>query len=93
MGNANALCRSDDWKALITDAKSRNCYMNMDSLPKDFSISKGPPPNYFPSRFSSGARGSGPGGPWPRLFDIRSESNPGPRLDDDKPKQFLNRRD
>ncbi|KAI9094788.1 hypothetical protein K1719_026594 [Acacia pycnantha] len=42
MGNANALVQSDDWGALIADAKSRNCLMDMDSLPKDFLVPKGP---------------------------------------------------
>lgn len=36
MGNANALVQSDDWAALIDDAKARNCYLDMDSLPKEF---------------------------------------------------------
>ncbi|KAE8666823.1 alcohol dehydrogenase-like 7 [Hibiscus syriacus] len=36
MGNASALVQSDDWVTLIADAKARNCYMDMDSLPKDF---------------------------------------------------------
>ncbi|KAK4390269.1 putative helicase DDB [Sesamum angolense] len=36
MGNANALVQSEDWAALIADSKTRNCYLDMDSLPKDF---------------------------------------------------------
>lgn len=36
MGNANALVQSDDWAALIDDAKARKCYLDMDSLPKEF---------------------------------------------------------
>lgn len=36
MGNANALVQSDDWAALIDDAKARNCYLDVDSLPKEF---------------------------------------------------------
>ncbi|XP_057794534.1 helicase sen1-like isoform X2 [Salvia miltiorrhiza] len=36
MGNASALVQSDDWAALIDDAKARNCYLDMDSLPKEF---------------------------------------------------------
>lgn len=43
MGNAAALKQSNDWSALIDDAKARGCYMDMDSLPRDF----------FPSRHSS----------------------------------------
>ncbi|KAK1406766.1 hypothetical protein QVD17_38374 [Tagetes erecta] len=59
MGNAGALAQSDDWAALIADAKARKCYMNMDSLPKDFLATPkaaqppppphyGPPPSYCP---------------------------------------------
>ncbi|KAJ1699268.1 hypothetical protein LUZ63_007780 [Rhynchospora breviuscula] len=36
VGNANALMQSDDWAALIEDAKSRKCFMDMDSIPKEF---------------------------------------------------------
>lgn len=93
MGNANALMQSDDWAALITDAKARKCYMDMDSLPKEFLITKGPPYNSFPSKFSSGARGLRPGGPRSRLFDMHTESKPGPVLDEEKPKHFSNRKD
>lgn len=53
MGNASTLVQSEDWAALIADAKTRECYMDMDSIPKDF---MGPPPSaYGPpqSRFSN----------------------------------------
>ncbi|XP_076932417.1 putative helicase MAGATAMA 3 [Bidens hawaiensis] len=56
MGNASTLVQSDDWAALIADAKTRQCYMDMDSVPKDF---MGPnvaqPPAYGPpqARFSN----------------------------------------
>ncbi|CAL9223572.1 unnamed protein product, partial [Arabidopsis halleri] len=42
MGNASALMKSEDWAALITDARGRNCFMEMDSLPLDFLIPKVP---------------------------------------------------
>ncbi|CBI19136.3 unnamed protein product, partial [Vitis vinifera] len=42
MGNANALMQSDDWAALISDARARSCYLDMDSLPKEFLVPKGP---------------------------------------------------
>ncbi|KAH6759013.1 P-loop containing nucleoside triphosphate hydrolases superfamily protein [Perilla frutescens var. frutescens] len=60
MGNANALVQSDDWAALIDDAKARNCYLDMDSLPKEF-IPEPSTYGAFPSKISS-ARGlrSGP---------------------------------
>ncbi|CAA6658041.1 unnamed protein product [Spirodela intermedia] len=35
VGNANALMQSDDWAALITDAKSRKCFMDLDSIPRN----------------------------------------------------------
>ncbi|CAN1841286.1 Helicase SEN1 [Linum perenne] len=41
MGNASSLMKSEDWAALITDAKGRSCFMDMDSLPKDFLVPKG----------------------------------------------------
>ncbi|KAI3820292.1 hypothetical protein L1987_07837 [Smallanthus sonchifolius] len=58
MGNASALVQSDDWAALIADAKARKCYMDMDSLPKDFLAAPKaapPPPHYGPPppRFSN----------------------------------------
>ncbi|KAI3760810.1 hypothetical protein L1987_51209 [Smallanthus sonchifolius] len=56
MGNANTLVQSDDWAALIADAKTRECYMNMDSIPKDFMGPKvSPAPVYGPpqARFSN----------------------------------------
>ncbi|XP_057536005.1 uncharacterized ATP-dependent helicase C29A10.10c-like [Amaranthus tricolor] len=93
MGNANALMQSDDWAALITDAKARNCYMDMDSLPKDFVITKVPHHNSFPNKFSSGSRGLRPGGPRPRLFNTHAESKPRPVVDEDKPKHFSTRKD
>ncbi|XP_076900625.1 putative ATP-dependent helicase C29A10.10c isoform X2 [Bidens hawaiensis] len=46
MGNASTLVQSDDWAALIADAKARECYMDMDSVPKDFMVSKVPPSAY-----------------------------------------------
>ncbi|KAI7754256.1 hypothetical protein M8C21_018015, partial [Ambrosia artemisiifolia] len=56
MGNASTLVQSDDWAALIADAKTRECYMDMESIPKDFMGPKvPPPPAYGPpqARFSN----------------------------------------
>ncbi|XP_078436793.1 uncharacterized protein LOC144707525 [Wolffia australiana] len=36
VGNASALMQSEDWAALIADAKARKCFMDVDSIPKDF---------------------------------------------------------
>lgn len=41
VGNANALMQSDDWAALIADAKMRKCFMGMDSIPKELLVLKG----------------------------------------------------
>lgn len=41
VGNANALMQSDDWDALITDAKERKCFMGMDSIPTELLVLKG----------------------------------------------------
>lgn len=77
MGNANALVQSEDWAALINDAKSRNCYMDMDSLPKDFQVSKGPSYAPYPSKFPHAARGMRSAGPRPRSSDVPADFKPG----------------
>ncbi|KAM7252125.1 hypothetical protein ACFE04_024008 [Oxalis oulophora] len=66
LGNANSLMKCDDWAALIADAKARNCYTDMDSLPKDFMISRGP---VYPSM------GKVPSGP-PRGLRFGSRHRP-----------------
>ncbi|KAL1540501.1 helicase sen1-like [Salvia divinorum] len=53
MGNANALVQSDDWAALIDDSKARSCYLDMDSLPKEF-IPETPTYGAFPSKLAGG---------------------------------------
>ncbi|XVE95339.1 hypothetical protein REPUB_Repub02eG0088500 [Reevesia pubescens] len=93
MGNANALVQSDDWSSLIADAKARNCYMDMDSLPKDFPkdlISKdfsGPRVlGYPPSKGKpSNMRGLRSAGPRHRSLDMHIDSRSGtPSEDEDK---------
>ncbi|XWS25262.1 hypothetical protein CRYUN_Cryun27aG0054200 [Craigia yunnanensis] len=93
MGNASALVQSDDWAALISDAKARNCYMDMDSLPKDFPkdlLSKdfsGPRGLGFPSSQSkaSNMRGLRSAGPRHRSLDMHMDSRSGtPSEDEDK---------
>ncbi|XP_010541131.1 PREDICTED: uncharacterized ATP-dependent helicase C29A10.10c [Tarenaya hassleriana] len=61
MGNAAALVKSDDWAALINDAKARSCFMEMESLPKDFPVPKGPPPPNYSQKVPN-ARGARSGG-------------------------------
>ncbi|KAJ6919894.1 hypothetical protein NC651_013741 [Populus alba x Populus x berolinensis] len=81
MGNATSLVQSDDWSALVADAKARNCYMNMDSLPKDFFVLKG-----TQGKGSSNVRGLRLGGPRHRSFDMHMESRSGtPSEDDENP--------
>ncbi|CAN0877354.1 Helicase SEN1 [Linum grandiflorum] len=63
MGNAGSLMKSEDWAALITDAKGRSCFMDMDSLPKDFLVSKGMP---------GGSKGAAPS-------NVRNLRSGGPR--------------
>ncbi|KAJ9181814.1 hypothetical protein P3X46_005868 [Hevea brasiliensis] len=77
MGNANSLVQSDDWAALIADAKARNCYMDMDSLPKEFLVSKGMQGK------STNTRGLRLGGPRHRSMDIHMESRSGTPSEDD----------
>lgn len=40
VGNATALMQSDDWAAMIADAKSRNCFMDMERIPKELLVLK-----------------------------------------------------
>ncbi|KAI3819831.1 hypothetical protein L1987_13683 [Smallanthus sonchifolius] len=80
MGNASTLVQSDDWAALIADAKTRECYMDMDSLPKDFVALKVPPPAYGSpqARFSNTRNLKRPG------FRYRSYDHTESRSEDDE---------
>ncbi|XP_047954096.1 helicase sen1-like [Salvia hispanica] len=73
MGNAKALEQSDDWAALINDAKARKCYLDMNSLPKEF-FSEPSTYGAFSSTISN-ARGLGSG---PSYRPQESYSNFGP---------------
>lgn len=85
MGNASALVQSEDWAALISDAKSRNCYMDMDSLPKDFLVTKGPVYTPMPGKASSNIRGLRSGGPrYNRSMEMHMESRLGAPSEDDE---------
>lgn len=83
MGNANALMQSEDWAALIADAKARGCYMGMDSLPKDFLMSKVPVFNSVQDRDSS-MRGLRSSGSRFRPSDIFVEARSGTPSEDDE---------
>lgn len=84
MGNANTLIQSDDWGALIADAKSRNCYMDMESLPKDILIPKGPSYTPFPGRVLPNMRSLRNSGPRHRSLDMHMESRSGTPSEDDE---------
>lgn len=82
MGNANALVKSDDWSSLIKDAKARNCYMDMDSLPKDFVLPKSSPyPSYQAKNPSSRGMRTGLRH---RPYDVHMESRSGTPSEDDE---------
>ncbi|KAK8691905.1 hypothetical protein V6N13_075398 [Hibiscus sabdariffa] len=85
MGNAKALVQSNDWASLIADAKARNCYVDMDSLPRDFQkdlVSKeftrprgfGYPPSHGKA---SNTRSLRTAGPRHRSLDIHMDSRSG----------------
>ncbi|KAL3640759.1 hypothetical protein CASFOL_015727 [Castilleja foliolosa] len=90
MGNANALVQSEDWAALITDAKARNCYLDMDSLPKDifpeFTYN-----NTFPPKISNARGGSFKSGPrYHRPHDPHVESRSGTPSEDEEKSNSTN---
>ncbi|XP_052202174.1 helicase sen1-like [Diospyros lotus] len=85
VGNANTLVQSDDWSALIADAKSRNCYKNMVSLPKDFLIPRTRAHAQLPGKVSSNPRGFR-SGVRHRSFDMQTDPSSGtPSEADEKP--------
>lgn len=84
MGNATSLMQSDDWAALISDAKARNVYVDMDSLPKDFLVSKGPSYTPLPGKVLSSMRGLRSAGPRNRSLDVHIESRSGTPSEDDE---------
>ncbi|CAB4297605.1 unnamed protein product [Prunus armeniaca] len=83
VGNANALMQSDDWASLITDAKARKCYMDMETLPKEFLVPKGPY-TPLPGKPSSNMRGFRSAGPRHRSLDMHVESRSGTPSEDDE---------
>ncbi|CAE6168499.1 unnamed protein product [Arabidopsis arenosa] len=80
MGNASALMKCEDWAALITDAKARNCFMEMESIPKDFPVPK--VPSFIPK--APNARGFRSGGPRTRSVEMHPESRSGTPSEDDE---------
>ncbi|KAJ6825460.1 putative ATP-dependent helicase-like [Iris pallida] len=89
VGNANALMQSDDWAALITDAKSRNCFVDMESIPKELLVPKGSthgPPGLVSSKSTRNLR---TGGQRYRHLEMHQEiKSRGQSEDDEKPNSF-----
>ncbi|XP_066375474.1 probable helicase MAGATAMA 3 [Miscanthus floridulus] len=84
VGNANALMQSEDWASLIADAKARKCFMDLDSIPKDFLPMK--VPSNTPGRNSSNniRNMRTGGGPRPRHLDMFSEPRAGMNMRPDE---------
>lgn len=81
VGNANALMQTEDWAALIADAKARKCFMDLDSIPKDFmKISSNTPGR----NSSNNIRNMRTGGPRPRHLDMLPEPRVGMRIEEDE---------
>ena len=82
VGNANALMQSEDWASLIADAKARKCFMDLDSIPKDFLPMK--VPSNTPGRNSSNNIRNMRTGPRPRHLDMLSEPRAGMNMRPDE---------
>ncbi|ONM00624.1 P-loop containing nucleoside triphosphate hydrolase superfamily protein [Zea mays] len=82
VGNANALMQSEDWASLIADAKARKCFMDLDSIPKDFLPMR--VPSNTPGRNSSNNIRRTGGGPRPRRLDMFSEPRAGMNMRPDE---------
>lgn len=91
MGNANALMQSDDWAELINDAKSRNCFKDMESIPKELLALKGSTQS-LEKVSSNDVRTLRTSGHRQRQLDIHPETKSGtPSEDEDRPNNFLRR--
>ncbi|XP_047315951.1 helicase sen1-like [Impatiens glandulifera] len=84
MGNASALMKSEDWAALIKDSKTRNCYMDMDALPKEFMMPKAPAYAPLPSKIPPGHIRSFRSGVRHRSIEMLAESRSGTPSEDDE---------
>ncbi|KAJ0962282.1 hypothetical protein J5N97_030110 [Dioscorea zingiberensis] len=91
VGNANALVQSDDWAALVSDAKSRKCFMDMDNIPKEFLVLKGSA--YASGKFPlNNSRSLRTGGLRQRYQEMLPEPRSGTQSEDDeKSNTFLPR--
>ncbi|XP_048570882.1 uncharacterized ATP-dependent helicase C29A10.10c [Triticum urartu] len=75
IGNANALMQSEDWAALVADAKARKCFMDLSSIPSDF-LAMNKFSNARGLNSSSSTRYMRTSGPRPTHFDML----PAPRM-------------
>uniref|UniRef100_A0A0E0M547 Cytochrome b561 domain-containing protein n=1 Tax=Oryza punctata TaxID=4537 RepID=A0A0E0M547_ORYPU len=82
VGNASALMQSEDWALLIADARARKCFMDLDSIPKDFLAMK---ISNTPGRNSSNnIRNMRTSGPRPRHLEMLPDSRVSMRPDEDE---------
>ncbi|WOK91590.1 helicase sen1 isoform X4 [Canna indica] len=87
VGNANALMQSEDWSALIADAKLRKCFIDMESIPKEFLGLKGS--TISPAKgLLSNARSLRSGGPRQRHFDTLPDPKSGTQSEDDEKSNY-----
>ncbi|XP_077224944.1 putative helicase MAGATAMA 3 [Tasmannia lanceolata] len=84
IGNGNTLMQSDDWAALILDAKARNCFVDMDSIPKDFLVPKASVYTPLPGKSSSNMKVTRMAGLRQRHMEILPEPKPATQLEDDE---------
>ncbi|XP_010917856.1 uncharacterized ATP-dependent helicase C29A10.10c [Elaeis guineensis] len=90
VGNANALVQSDDWAALIEDAKVRKCFMGMDSIPRELLVLKGSAST--PGKLSSNNMRSLRSGGRQRHLEMLPEPKSGtPSEDDEKTNTYIPR--
>ncbi|XP_051185779.1 probable helicase MAGATAMA 3 [Lolium perenne] len=82
IGNANALMQSEDWAALVADAKARKCFMDLSSIPSDF-LPMNNSSNTRGMNFSNNTRNMRASGPRPMHFSMLSEPRIGMRSGED----------
>lgn len=91
IGNAKSLVQSEDWAALIADAKLRRCFVDMECIPKEFLVLKSS--TISPAKgLLNNLRSSRSGGPRQRYLDMLPEPKSGGQSEDEeKPNYFPQR--
>ena len=74
--------QSEDWAALVADAKARKCFMDLSSIPSDFLPTKNSS-NTGGMNSSNNTRNMRASGPRPMHFNMLSERRIGMRAGDD----------